>query len=46
MDRSTFFTVGRWYWGSSMMKGAASPEKALNFLRMMQDRMMAASPMK
>ena len=46
MESSTFFTVGRWYWGSSMMKGATSPEKARNFFRIMQDKMMANSPRK
>ena len=46
IERSTLLTVGQWYAGSSITKGAGSPAKRLVFLSMMPEQMIAAMPMK
>ena len=44
--RSTLPTLGTWYWGSSITKGAGSPAKPLVFFRMMPEITMAPTPIK
>ena len=44
--RRTLPGAGLWYWGSSITKGAGSPEKILVFFRMTPLTTMAATPMK
>ena len=46
MERRTLPTVGQWYAGSSITKGAGSPENILVFFRMMPETMMQAMPRK
>ena len=41
MERSTLPTVGKWYAGSSMTKGAGSPANILVFFNMIPETMMA-----
>ena len=43
---STVFADGIWYAGSSMTKGAASPENGFVFFKRMADTSTAATPMK
>ncbi len=44
--RAMLPTVGIWYGGSSMMKGAGSPANIFVFFRIMPEMMMAAIPTK
>ena len=46
IERSTLPTVGIWYAGSSITKGAGSPANILVFLSMIPEMMIAAIPMK
>ena len=46
MLRSTVPTVGQWYAGSSITKGAGSPSKILVFFRIIPEQMIAAIPRK
>ena len=46
MLRSTLPTVGRWYAGSSMTKGAGSPANILVFFKIIPEQMIAAIPTK
>ena len=46
MLRSTAPTVGIWYAGSSMIKGAGSPAKKRVFFKMMPVHRIAAMPKK
>ena len=46
MLRRTLPRVGQWYAGSSITKGAGSPENILVFFSMIPEMMIAAMPMK
>ena len=46
IERRTLLSVGIWYAGSSITKGAGSPENIVVFFSMMPETIIAAMPMK
>ena len=46
MLRSTLLTVGQWYAGSSITKGAGSPANIFVFFKIIPEQMIAAIPIK